>query len=397
MAAKPSIGPFQHLLLPLFLLFCFGGVFYTYYKQTLYLSRCSDVPVSTHEVCSDKCLNVFQEIFIKNVTNSSTLNYSLVKQLPAITKTDVTDENKENNDRDTVILIWSWPFGFIFKAESCSPQFGIKGCHFTDDRSQYHKAHGVMFHHKDIGDDLPNLLNMPRPHHQRWVWMNMESPDNSQRWAGLDGLFNLTANYQRDSDVWVPYGRIREASEQDKPFEIPPKDKLVCWIVSNWNPNFRRVKYFNELSKHINIWAYGRHFNRYFSDDDYVATMSSCKFYLAFENSDHKDYFTEKLFNPMKFGTVPVVLGPPRENYEEFIPAESFIHVDDFKSPQELAEHLTLLDQNQEAYEQYFTWRQHFNVEGLIFGLEHACHICDHVRKQKGYRVVTSLSKWYWG
>ncbi|KAG7324691.1 hypothetical protein KOW79_012707 [Hemibagrus wyckioides] len=220
-----------------------------------------------------------------------------------------------------------------------------------------------MFHHRDLGDDLPNLLSMPRPPHQKWVWMNMESPENSERWTDIDGLFNLTASYRRDSDVWVPYGRILPTSVKNETFKIPPKDKLVCWIVSNWNPHYRRVEYFNELSKHIKIEGYGRHFNRYINDEDYVPTLSSCKFYLSFESSIHEDYVTEKLFNPLISGTVPVVLGPPRENYEEFIPADSFIHVDDFKSPQELAEHLKFLDQNQEVYERYFTWRQAFTAK----------------------------------
>ncbi|XP_053497811.1 4-galactosyl-N-acetylglucosaminide 3-alpha-L-fucosyltransferase 9-like [Ictalurus furcatus] len=262
---------------------------------------------------------------------------------------------RRNLDRDTVVLIWTWPFGRRFKMESCSKLFNITGCRFTDNRSEYEKVHTIIFHHRDIQDNVYELLRMRRPLLQKWVWMNMESPGNSQRRAQLDGLFNLTTSYRRDSDVWVPYGRIIEASEEDKAFQIPPKDKLVCWIVNNWNTRLKRAPYFYELGKHVQIHTYGGAFERQLSLEEYYKTLSSCKFYLAFENSIHKDYFTEKLFNPMKFGTVPVVLGPPRENYEEFIPAESFIHVDDFKSPQELAEHLTFLDQNQEAYEQYFT------------------------------------------
>ncbi|XP_060768953.1 4-galactosyl-N-acetylglucosaminide 3-alpha-L-fucosyltransferase 9-like [Neoarius graeffei] len=291
---------------------------------------------------------------------------------------------------DSIILLWSWPFGFTFQGEACGSEYGIKGCHITDDRRQYYKAHGVMFH---IDGALPNLINMPRPH-QKCVWMNMESPDNTPRWTGTDDLFNLTANYRRDSDVWVPYGRIIEVSEKDKPFTIQPKDKLVCWVISNWNSNYSRVKYFNELSKHVKIEAYGRSFNWYIKD--YKATLSSCKFYFSFESSSHKYYFTENLFNSMKVGTVPVVLSPPRENYEEFLPADSFIHVNDFKSPQELAEHLKFPDHNQEAYEHYFTWRQRFTAKRSHFGREHACHICDHIRKHKGYRVFTGLNKWYW-
>ncbi|TVK90175.1 Alpha-(1,3)-fucosyltransferase 9 [Bagarius yarrelli] len=147
----------------------------------------------------------------------------------------------------------------------------------------------------------------------------MESPGNSWKMSNLDGLFNLTVNYRRDSDIWVPYGKIVVASEENKTFLIPQKDKLVCWIVNNWNPQFQRVQYFHELQKHVRIHTYGGAFQRQLSLDVYYKTLSNCKFYLSFENSIYQDYLTEKLFNPMKVGTVPVVLGPSRENYEEFI------------------------------------------------------------------------------
>ncbi|XP_060771477.1 4-galactosyl-N-acetylglucosaminide 3-alpha-L-fucosyltransferase 9-like [Neoarius graeffei] len=418
MTSKLSEGRFQQLLLPLFLIFCFGGTFFMYYKPSMRWISCPDVPVSTgkvstdevstdevcthevctHEVCTVERLRALMENFTQIINTNSTLNSTLVKQQLLISIPTVMEENKENNDHDDIILlIWSWPFGFKFDVKACGSEYGIKGCHITDDRNQYNKAHGVIFHHKNIGGDFTNLLKRPRPPHQKWVWMTMESPDNTGRRAELDDVFNLTANYRKDSDVWVPYGRIIEASEKDQPFTMPPKDKIVCWIVSHWNPNFRRVKYFSELGKYIKIEAYGRHFNRYVSTEDYNKILPSCKFYLSFENSIYKDYITEKVFNPMKAGTVPVVLGPPRENYEEFLPADSFIHVDDFESPQKLAEHLKFLDQNKEAYEHYFTWRQHFTVKSVLFGLEHACRSCYYIRNNKGYRVFKNLNKWFWG
>ncbi|XP_046714706.1 4-galactosyl-N-acetylglucosaminide 3-alpha-L-fucosyltransferase 9-like [Silurus meridionalis] len=305
-------------------------------------------------------------------------------------------EQEQDEDQGTVILIWRWPFGHQMRASSCSKLFNITGCRLTDDRSEYEAADGVMFHHKDIHNNVTELLRMKRPPLQMWVWMNMESPGNSPRQARLDGMFNLTSSYRRDSDVWVPYGRIVQVSEQDRSFRIPKKDKLVCWIVNNWNMRFRRVRYFYELRKHVSVHTYGGAFKKRLTLEEYYKILPSCKFYLSFENSVYKDYFTEKLFNPMKVGTVPVVLGSNRQNYEEFIPAHSFIHTDDFKSPQELAKHLKFLDQNQEAYEQYFTWRQHFTTKSSYFGLEHACRICDHIQRHKGYRVVNNLSTWYW-
>ncbi|XP_053369138.1 4-galactosyl-N-acetylglucosaminide 3-alpha-L-fucosyltransferase 9-like [Clarias gariepinus] len=395
MTFEPRVASFKRLLLSLVLLSCLGGLFYTFYKPTRSWLSFPNASVSTHEVLTDECLKTSKEKFVQKSNKTETLDDFLVKQQQLINKPNTIEEYKEIDD--IIMLIWTWPGDYKFSGEACISEFGIPGCQITDDRSQYDKAHGVMFHQRDISRDLQNLLKMPRPLHQKWVWLNMESPSNSKRWPELDGLFNLTSNYRRDSDVWVPVGKIVEAPEKNNTFKIPPKDKLVCWIVSNWKAKYERVRYFNELSKHIKIEAYGRHFNRPISRDDYNKILKSCKFYLSFENSIHKDYFTEKVFNPLKLGTVPVVLGPPRQNYEEFIPPDSFIHVNDFKSPQKLAEHLMFLDKNQKVYEQYFNWRKHFIAIRARFGLEHTCRSCEHIRSDKRYKVFKDLTKWYWG
>ena len=56
--------------------------------------------------------------------------------------------------------------------------------------------------------------------------------------------------------------------------------------------------------------VYGHAFSKYLPDKDYTPTMASCKFFLSFENSIHKDYITEKLYNPLSLGTVPVITVP---------------------------------------------------------------------------------------
>ncbi|XP_016332283.1 4-galactosyl-N-acetylglucosaminide 3-alpha-L-fucosyltransferase 9 [Sinocyclocheilus anshuiensis] len=132
-------------------------------------------------------------------------------------------------------------------------------------------------------------------------------------------------------------------------------------------------------------------------DQDYFPTIASCKFYLAFENSIHKDYITEKLYNPLSVGTVPVVLGPPRENYQNFMQGNAFIHVDDFPSPKELADYLLFLDKNEELYLKYFDWRKHFKVKKAYFWAEHTCLACDYIKRHNEYKTINKLDKWYWG
>ena len=251
--------------------------------------------------------------------------------------------SKKEQDQ-TIILIWMWPFGNAFGLSSCSALLNIDGCYLTADRNMFNKSDGVIFHHRDIHWDLSNMPQSQRPPFQKWVWMSIESPTNSGKNPALKSLFNVTVNYRQDADIAVRYATIVQTDENN--FKMPSKNKLVCWIVSNWNQNYKRVAYYDVLKQHIDIEVYGQAFGKRVSNQDFDALIGSCKFYLSFENSIHKDYITEKLYNPMFVGTVPIVLGTSRQNYENFVPGDAFIHVDDFPSPKELAEHILFLDKN---------------------------------------------------
>ncbi|KAK6490131.1 4-galactosyl-N-acetylglucosaminide 3-alpha-L-fucosyltransferase 9-like [Huso huso] len=296
-------------------------------------------------------------------------------------------------ENQTIVLIWLWPFGQTFELNSCSSLFNIQGCLLTVDRSIYNKSHAVLIHHRDISSDISNVPQSVRPSFQKWVWMNLESPTHTSQTSGLEHLFNLTLTYRRDADIQVPYGSLI-GNQEPMEFVLPIKNKMACWVVSNWNPDHARVKYYNELDKHIEIHTYGKAFGEYL--DDLISTVSTCKFYLSFENSIHKDYITEKLYNALQAGSVPIVLGPSRENYENYIPGDAFIHVEDFFSPRELADYLIALDKNEDMYLQYFTWRKHFSVRMARFWEEHACLTCDHIRRHKEYKSLPNLKTWFW-
>ena len=88
--------------------------------------------------------------------------------------------------------------------------------------------------------------------------------------------------------------------------------------------------------------------------------LRASKFYLAFENSYHcKDYITEKLYkNGFLAGTVPIVWGASKADYEAVTPPNSCIFVDDFAGNlTRLASYLDYLDRNDTAYREYLQWR----------------------------------------
>lgn len=95
------------------------------------------------------------------------------------------------------------------------------------------------------------------------------------------------------------------------------------------------------------------------------------KFHLALENGLCPDYMTEKLWRPLHQGCVPVYRGSSVA--ADWMPNNrSAIMVDDFSSPQALAQFLKRLDENDEEYRQYLEFKNPKRVTnvGLLDALE---------------------------
>ncbi|XP_062452582.1 4-galactosyl-N-acetylglucosaminide 3-alpha-L-fucosyltransferase FUT6-like [Rhea pennata] len=291
------------------------------------------------------------------------------------------------------ILLWTWPFGQRFNFRSCLEFYSTPDCHFTVNRSWYHKANAVIVHHRDVSWNTKQLVRATRIPSQRWIWFNLESPSHSANLGAMNNIFNLTMSYRRDSDIFSPYGEL-QLLRQPQPFSIPPKAKLVAWVVSNWRADSHRVKYYQQLKQHIAVDVYGQH-HRPLAQDQLLSTVAQYKFYLAFENSQHEDYITEKVWrNALSAGTVPVVLGPPRHNYERFLPPDAFIHVDDFPSAQDLAQYLQDLNEDAERYQRYFQWRQWLKPVVTAGWATHLCRACQFLQTMESrYQVVPKLSE----
>ncbi|XP_018422676.1 PREDICTED: galactoside 3(4)-L-fucosyltransferase-like [Nanorana parkeri] len=298
------------------------------------------------------------------------------------------------SEPDFILLLWTWPFGHQFPLNNCPKPFDSPRCLLTANRSLYNTANAVVFHHRDVCGSRKQMPQMPRPEGQYWVWFNLESPSHSPNLSFMDKLINLTMSYRSDSDIFTPYGWL-EKIEVAENYTISNKSQLVAWIVSNWNPSSRRVKLYNDLKNHIPIDVYGRQ-HLPLARESIHMVISKYKFYLSFENSIHTDYITEKLWRTAFLsGSVPVVLGPPRENYERFIPSDSFIHVDDFPSAKELASYLLELDRNDQKYQEYFKWRSKLRPVANVSWIVHYCHACVELQNAPPYRTIFSLGKWF--
>jgi len=240
----------------------------------------------------------------------------------------------------------------------------------------------------------------PKPPGQVWALLCMESDVTYPGLADPEvvGRFDVTMTYQRSSDIWCPYVHPRLLDELMTPPQPKSAPHPVARVQTNDYDRSGRNAYAAQLMRRIKIASYGRFaqtapwpipteqqmpldaFWREVNDPGYdgeeragdlrswtgrarrekLGVVARHKFTLAFENSISPDYVTEKFFDPLVAGSVPVYLGAP--NVADFAPAaHSYIDVADFSGPEEVAAYLNHLDQHDDEYQSYLGWKQ----EGL--------------------------------
>jgi hypothetical protein len=172
---------------------------------------------------------------------------------------------------------------------------------------------------------------------------------------GFMALFDIEASYRQSADVWLPYlpGDFARSNWQAVPYG---RRQLCCAFISSSYDRSNRRSYLRELMQHLKIDSYGRFMrNRKLWFDRGISTklklLRRYRYTLAFENSIEPDYITEKFYQPLSTGTIPVYLGAP--NIDEFAPGDEwFVNAANFSSPGDLAQFL-----QQQDPQRYHAWR----------------------------------------
>lgn len=238
------------------------------------------------------------------------------------------------------------------------------GCRLTADAPRMRDAAAVVFH-------IPSLRKLParKPRGQLWVAWSMESEANypQLRDPAFMARFDLTMTYRLDADVVAAYtDYYGDAAEMERALRTPrgPKSghRLASLFISSGLNRSGRIGYATELMRYLDVQSYGAVLrNRPIPGPDRgrptkLDIIAGHKFDLSFENARAEDYVTEKFFDPLVVGTVPVYLGAP--NVAKFAPGDRcFINTADFESPRELAEYLLHLHHDDAAYAEYFAWK----------------------------------------
>ncbi len=172
-----------------------------------------------------------------------------------------------------------------------------------------------------------------------------------------DGLMT----YELSSDIPLPYvpnGRFDQP--QDALLLKRHHPTLISAWISSPNEMSGRTQFLEELMTHLPIDSYGQLLNNASLDHDLgeetkLEAIAAYRFTLAFENTICEDYVTEKFFQPLLAGSVPIYLGAP--NIESFAPGSNcFINVNDFSGPSELAKYVRSMSDDE--YMSFHQWRQ---------------------------------------
>ncbi|KAL0841284.1 hypothetical protein ABMA28_015001 [Loxostege sticticalis] len=304
-------------------------------------------------------------------------------------------------NRTFTVLVWSHPW---WTQENNSLfMCSVNNCVFTDKYELINKVDAVVV--TTYQGRIPWVHVRKRS--QRWVFLSSESPVNTfvraerkfSLLAPMANVFNWSMTYRSDSDVPIPYGRTVPLTEammhkiSTRPitkvipyWDYKQKDVLAVAMISNCGVA-ERLNYINELQKYIKVDLFGRCATttemRYgcppYAD---CPKLRNYLFFLAFENTGCRQYITEKVFhNAFAKGAIPVVMGAPLADYEKLLPPNSFLHVNSFNSPRELAMEIIHLSTNDDYLETYHKWRQYFEItnEHGNFGnkLHDLCRLCE--------------------
>lgn len=242
-------------------------------------------------------------------------------------------------------------------------------------------------------------------------------------------LFQFTF-FRMNSDIPVPYGRVVRASSPDNFFvekefnkwrRTKRNDVLVAIMGSNCHAVNHRWNYVKELQKYINVDTYGHcgtlkyesellslkllcQWKLYFRCPGHFGSdcnkLNNYLFYLAFENSNCDDYLTEKLWwNAFHKNSIPIIMGPATKNLHKLLPHKSYISVDEFATPRDLATYILYLNRTETELIPYFAWKSQYavlNEHGYFKSKSyHYCRVCEalnyNTKETKIYKDLESF------
>ncbi|KAG7011652.1 putative fucosyltransferase-like protein [Cucurbita argyrosperma subsp. argyrosperma] len=236
------------------------------------------------------------------------------------------------------------------------------------------------------GEQPDAALGSPQQGRVASVLRSMESshyyPENNIDLARRKG-YTVVMTTSLSSDVPVGYFSW---AEYDIMAPVQPKTEpaLAAAFISNCGARNFRLQALEALEKlDVKIDSYGSCHRNRDGRVDKVETLKRYKFSLAFENSNEEDYVTEKFFQSLVAGTIPVVVGTP--NIKEFAPSpDSYLHIKEISDVESVAKSMKHLAENPKMYNQSLRWKydgpsDSFKALVDMAAVHSSCRLCIHL------------------
>jgi hypothetical protein len=232
-----------------------------------------------------------------------------------------------------------------FHPANCELPMNLTMAESEESSVRYHSDFEKAFHHFDGNSTISPSSSVPRVYEDALLYdlnltqplLNFSSLVKGGSYVASDCHLNDEANSKRDSIVAQLRNDGVRVDGLGRCMHSPDNAEGIK-ILHSQDP-FERA-----LSKRGVIGRY--------------------LFYMAFENSIEPGYITEKAFDALVAGSVPVYLGD-HENLRALLPdPKAAIFVADYHGNiTALAEYLLYLTVNETAYEEHRVWRQSFRIK----------------------------------
>lgn len=194
------------------------------------------------------------------------------------------------------------------------------------------------------------------------IGASMESNVNFPSQKNAKHNFDLTMTYELDSDIPIPYLNFGDQIklEHNAKASLDRRIRAAAYVASNCKKE--RQDFVANLVKHgLPVHALGacsvegarKNRIRKIAGQK-IEALSKYAAYLAFENSDAKDYVTEKVYDGIRAGTITVYRGTA--SVHKFVPENSIIttHGLDFS---ELVQRINETWSDEARYAELQAWR----------------------------------------
>ncbi|BBN09342.1 hypothetical protein MPTK1_4g19010 [Marchantia polymorpha subsp. ruderalis] len=271
------------------------------------------------------------------------------------------------------------------------------GCKFRSTVSESFRPDGVL----RAASGLPSWMEKESCHILRSMESSSYYPENDLTSARKRG-YDVVMTTSLESEVPVGYFSWAEYDLMS-PVSRKTEGAYAAAFISNCGAhNFRLEALEGLKAQGVRIDSYGQCLRtREGRGVNKLQTLRRYKFSLAFENSNEDDYVTEKFWQSLVAGSVPVVVGAP--NIDNFSPApNALLHIKSLNDIPAVARQIKYLASNFTAYNETLRWKYYGPTDGFkalvdMAAVHSSCRLCIHIatkiRSREEKQLAATLKK----